>query len=94
MLTSSDGVNYTGELTFTAEDNLYIEATKDEWDSCIDITSATCDDMSVSVWDDGGTSKIWIGPDENTAGTYTVTYNSNTKAITFDLKTVSTVTYS
>lgn len=90
-LTSEDGITYTGDIALLeGNDNLYIEAEQGIWASCVSISGATSSDVSCGVWDDGGTSKVWVTA---AAGTYTLTYNTETTALTIALKSVSTTTY-
>lgn len=89
-LTSIDGITYAGDITLNeGSDDLYFEATQGNWDTCIEPSSVSADDVTGGIWD-SEPKKIWVTA---TAGTYTFTYNTETTVLTIALKSASTITY-
>lgn len=89
-LTSTDGVNYTGEIDFSAGGDISILLTENDWDSSGTITSWN---GNTNVYAKDGRDAVWFLGDSDEAGTYTVNYNKDTGVVTANIKAVSTTVW-
>lgn len=93
-LTSTDGVTYTGDVEVNANGNMCVLLTADNWQDCGTITSINEDASKVSTDGEGvwAHDQVWLEVGEE-LGTYVITYNKNTGAMTATIKTVSTTVW-
>ncbi len=81
-LTSTDGTTYTGDITVTGDTDICIK-TVANWDSDADKVTY--------IYNDSETQQIKVA--FASAGTYTMKYNSSTKAVSFTAKSTITVNW-
>lgn len=90
VLTSTDDVNYSGEIEFSAGGDISILMTENDWNSAGKITSWNED---TTVFNKDGRDAVWFLKEGNKAGVYTVSYNKDTGAVTAALKDESTTVW-